>query len=369
MFKRVLIVNPFGIGDALFITPVIRAFREQGAKKIDLIVGKRTKELFETHPNVNQIFVFDREKIKKKSWMIQISDLFKFSSQLRKNQYDLLFDISFAWQYVVLGFLSGIPRRAGFNYKGRGRLLTDRIDLPLGYSQKHVVDYYAELLSLLHISINSKELELNLVSDDFQKADSLLQQVGVKQKENFISVACGGGESWGVHARLKRWPVSSFAELIGRLKSNSEIDFQKVILLGGPSEFDLSEQLARQNPDLIVNLCGKADIRTSAALLSKSLALIANDGGLVHLASSVKTPVVALFGPVDPKIYGPFPSARTRLAVVNEGPECRPCYQNMRYNSLCEHIKCLTELSPERVLNEMTRTHFWQNVQKKDLAL
>ena len=361
--ERVLIVHPFGIGDALFITPVIRALHENGAQKIDLLLGSRTKELFQNHPLVNQIFAFDRDRFRVHSASKKFSELFSLLRELRKNRYDTLFDFSLSRQYAFWAtFFLWVPRRIGFDYKKRGIFLTHRIKLPRGFSDKHVVQYYGELLNYVSFSKSLGKLELFLSQDNVLEAERVLEKSNIQ--EPFIAVAPGGGESWGKDARLKRWPVPYFFELISKIEPYLSQRFKNVVIIGGKNEWELGESLRQLDPVRFSNLCGKTSLLGSAAILKKAQLLIANDGGIVHMASAVGTPVIALFGPVDPKVYGPYPSSPEKIAITNDGPECRPCYQNMRYNSECQHIDCLNTLKPNKVLEILARCSFFERLKK-----
>ena len=368
--ERVLIVHPFGIGDALFVTPVIRALCENGAQKIDLILGSRTRELFETHPAVDQIFVADRDRLRSQSIFQSIREIAALLGKLRKNRYGLLLDFSLSRQYAFFAFLFfGIPKRVGFSYKNRGIFLTDRIELPGGFSGKHAVDYYLDLLGQIPLAVSSRNLELYLNASDESEARSVFESLHFHPSRPFLAVAPGGGESWGKDARLKRWPADYFFKLIEKTRAEFGTRlFEFVVVLGGKNEWELGESLRLKDPVRIFNLCGKTSLRTSAAILKSARFLVANDGGLVHMASAVGTPVLALFGPVDPKVYGPYPPALNRAAITNDGPECRPCYQNMRYNRDCQHIDCLNTLYPETVFRIARERGFFECFFKEELS-
>ncbi len=367
--KRVLLIHPFGIGDALFMTPVIDALKQAGAEKIDLLLGSRTKAVFEHNPSVDEIFVVDRDKIRSQSTFRNILETAKLVLKLRKNRYDHLFDFSLARQYAFFAFLFlNIPKRIGFHYKRRGIFLTHRMVLEKSFSGKHVIEYYLELLKFVSIRPSTRSIQLSITKENEDEAE------GVLRKENvppFFAVAVpGGGESWGKDARLKRWPTAHFAklfELIDKDKSLGSAPF-KVVILGGKSESELAESLKALNPGRFINLAGKLPLLASAAVLKRARLLVANDGGLVHVAAAVGTPTIALFGPVDPKVYGPYPLHPARIAVTNDGPECRPCYQNMRYNSACEHVECLTGLSPDGIFYRLSESGFFERIQKAPVS-
>ncbi len=361
-FQRVLLINPFGIGDALFMTPVIRALKEYGVERIDLLLGGRACELFECHPFVSQIFNWSKTKGKS-------SEFSRLSWQLRRNRYDAVFDLSLGNQYAFCAWLLwGIPKRIGFNFKNRGALLTHKLDLPEGYKNKPVVEYYKDLVKLFSIDGMPSGLELFLSREDREKGVEILNRLGILNS-SFIAVAPGGGESWGKDARLKRWPVGFFAQLVRALRGRHGSFFNSVLVFGGKSEQFLGKQLLEQLRDRnIYNLCGAFPIRIIAALMERASLLVANDGGLVHIARAVNTPLIAFYGPVDPAVYGPYPPHVLAQAITHTGPACRPCYQSMRYNTDCVGVECLNELMPDFVLNQLTSRGFFEQLYTKEAS-
>src|SRR3989338_9786261 len=162
--KRVLIVHPHGIGDVLWITPVIRALSEYGVKRIDLLLASRTREIFERNPHANEMFEWDKSPVANifKKWS-RFKKLAVTFWKLWRNHYQVVLDFSLGSQYAFLcQFFFWIPVRLGFNFKGRGRFSTHRLELPDGYTDKPVADYYLDLLNILNIQPTHKRTELFL---------------------------------------------------------------------------------------------------------------------------------------------------------------------------------------------------------------
>lgn len=362
--KSALLIHPFGIGDALFMTPVIRSLHESGIQKIDLLLGRRTKEIFESNSLVRNIYVLNHDRMRQENSFKNILEILKLILTLRKNGYDAIFDFSLSRQYSLVSLLClGAQARVGFNYKNRGIFLTHKIDLPKSFSEKHVVEYYLDLLSFVGIPKKGQELELTVSQQAEENAAQTLRSFGINSSKTYFAVIPGGGESWGKDARLKRWPAEFFNELVLKIESETgKKNCGQVLILGGQNESELAESLRMKDPNRFYNLCGKTSLMVTAAIIKHAKFVIANDGGLVHVASALKTPVVAIFGPVDPVVYGPFPSRQFHMTVTSEGPECRPCYQNMRYNSACVHINCLNQLAPEAVFQKMRAENFFKCV-------
>lgn len=355
VIDRVLLIHPFGIGDALFITPLIRTLKENGVKQIDLLLGSRTREIFETNPNISRIYEWDKSKLTRVQDKIKrFSHLIKLFFHIWNNRYQMMFDFSPTGQYAFLClFFFWIPLRVGFHFKHKGFFLTHKIDLPHGFVGKSMVEYYLDLIRLMGLEPSNRRIEFFLREDHPILAETFLQKLGIQAELPFIAVVPGGGESWGHDARLKRWPVRHFSSLIQKFLEPNRV-IGAILILGSKNERNLANELIRElNQNSIFNLCGETSIPTAAYLLKKSLFLIANDSGLVHLAHALEVPVVSIFGPVDPQVYGPYPQTKKEIVITNRGPACRPCYQQFRYQRLCTEVECLSQLTPEHVYQQI----------------
>jgi lipopolysaccharide heptosyltransferase II len=354
---RVLVVNPFGIGDALFITPMIRALHKTGVERIDLLLGSRTRAVFEHHSFIHQIFEWDKTRVRGvRAKLKRVRTLMEMFWHLIRNRYDVMIDCSLGRQYSFLGqFLFWIPRRIGFNYKNRGTFLTERLQLPRAFHEKPVTEYYLDLIRLIGVPIESQRMELFLSDEDERESQNLTAQEGIVEGERFIVVAPGGGESWGKDARLRRWPISHFADFVRELVNYSADAPRHVFIVGSRGDMFRAEELRDLLRGISVhNVCGlTASVRGTAALMKRSSLVIANDSGLVHVANAMQRPVVAIYGPVNPAVYGPYPSSQKTLAAHRFGPPCRPCYQNMRYQADCAGVECLSQLSGKEVFRQI----------------
>ena len=147
---------------------------------------------------------------------------------------------------------------------------------------------------------------------------------------------------------LRKWPMDRFVELGRELLVNSSIT---IILTGSPEEKDACEDLALQiSPDRTINFAGKTSFKELITLYSISDLLITNDSGPVHFASTTEIPILALFGPETPKIFGPMsPSAK----VISLELACSPCVSvfNQKKSS-CDDNQCMKQISVQMVVKE-----------------
>ncbi len=398
--KRILIVHPYGIGDLLFVTPVLRALRLiPTVECVDLLLGSRTKPVVEHNPHVNDIFILDKDRYHQQTWLTNLKDNLELGRKLRTKHYDLMLDFSLRRENAFFGrFFLGIPKCAGFAYKKRAVFHNIRYPLPDGFWKKHAADFYCDLAEAAGISVEDRFLEYFMPPDTTKTSDS--HQKGDRQAtntcpqksdcpnfnqfprsgnwggpdyhqlkenksqdchllserleilpQNFMAVSPGGGDSWGKEAAFKRWPVKYFAELITRIKQERGIS--GVAILGSVSERELCEELQGLIDPPSVVLAGETTLAETAMVIKKSKLFIGNDGGLVHLAHALRVPLVAFYGPVPPEVYGPYPPSPDALAVYKKDLDCRPCYYKFRYNTSCPTIACLKDLSPDEALKQM----------------
>ncbi|HNX67997.1 MAG TPA: glycosyltransferase family 9 protein [Candidatus Omnitrophota bacterium] len=350
--RRVLIVHPYGIGDLLFVTPVLRALRLlPTVETVDLLLGSRTREVVENNPHINSIFVVDKDKAHRQTWFQNLKENLELGRKLRAKHYDLMLDFSLRRENAFFAqFFFGIPKRAGFAYKKRATFHNIRTPLPEGFWKKHAVDFYCDLAEAAGIPVEDRFLEYYPPADTVVLGKTIFEKTRILP-EPFLAVSPGGGDSWGKEADFKRWPVKYFAELILRIKKERGIS--GVAILGSRSERALCEELQGAVGAPSVVLAGETTLAETAMILKKAKLFIGNDGGLVHLAHALRVPLVAFYGPVPPEVYGPFPASSVAVAVFKKGLECRPCYYKFRYNKDCPTIACLKDLSPDEVMRSI----------------
>ena len=150
-------------------------------------------------------------------------------------------------------------------------------------------------------------------------------------------VALMPGAEYGA---AKRWPAPRFAELAGWLAGGGT----NVVLLGSEKERSLGDEIAlAAGQPRVHNLCGQTSLADVIDLLAAADAAVSNDSGLLHVAAATGTPVVAIYGSSSPKFTPPLTES---AAVVYLGIECSPCF---RRECPLGHLRCLTEISVERV--------------------
>jgi ADP-heptose:LPS heptosyltransferase len=137
----------------------------------------------------------------------------------------------------------------------------------------------------------------------------------------------------------KLWGDDKFAELIDRLP------IERVVLTGSKDEWQRIDRIAHGRH----NFAGKTDLFELAELYRRCAVVITNDSGPMHLAAAVGTPVVAIFGPTDPALTGPYGKQHV---VLRAGVACSPCFKDTCRHRV--HMECMKLITVEQVL-EATR--------------
>lgn len=345
--SNILIFNPFGIGDVLFTTPLAVNLKEHlPHSSITYLCNRRTYPLLKNAPFIDSVFVFEKDEwrsLGQRSKSGFIKQLVSFYNTIRRNRYDVLFDLSLNSQYGLFFKLAGIPMRIGFDYKKRGRFLTHSLPLDSGYSSQHVVRYHLSLLSFLGISPTAYPLALGIADEAVKSISNLLAKYGYVLDRPFVIVCPGSGDSWQSTAYYRQWPQEHFLRLIQMLIEKEGL---QIILCGSNSERPICDYIAAKVSGHLLNLCGRIDLNEFCALVSRCTLMITNDGGPFHIAQALRKNTAVFFGPQNEMVYGAYPDESLCL-VLRCNVSCRPCYKAFRFPG-CEFDKrCLREITPE----------------------
>ena len=346
--KKILIINPFGIGDVLFTAPLIKAIKDNFPNSfIGYWCNEKMRSILEKNPDINIIFAFSRGDFKKifaQAKFKAIGFFLKLLKKIKKEKFDLAFDLSLDRRYTFFLRLLGILRVIGFDYKNRGRLLTDKIQIDY-FRDKHVIEYHLELLKFINIKPTQVRPEPPFLKNKKNNAKDLLERVGLSDRDLIIGIAPGAGISWGKNASFKHWSAIKYAQLSDRLINELRA---KVLLLGDEQEEYIANTILknmRNNPAVLV---GKTSLEDLVYVIGNLNLLITNDGGPLHLgvASGIKT--VSIFGPVDERVYGPYPITDMHI-VIKKDIKCRPCYKNFRFSGCSNNRRCLDDITVDEV--------------------
>jgi len=350
MPKKILIINPFGVGDVLFSMPLILAIKKIYPESyIGYICNLKTQDIVRINPDIDEVFVFERDEYRiawEKSKTYAIRKFFGFWSEIKKRDFELVFDLSLGKEYAFMCWHIGIKERRGFDYKNRGRFLTHRIRFD-GFNNMPVADYYLELLRSfegLPADFNPEDVfsKLKVLPDSY--IEDFLKNSGIKDGDLLVGLAPGGGISFGKNDKSKRrWPAENFAELGEKV---SDMFNAKIILLWGPGDEDAADQVIEGMKKIPI-VPPETTLSQMAALCGRCNIVVCSEGGPLHIAHSQGVKTISIFGPVDERVYGPYPRTKNSIVLFSERP-CRPCYKQFKMPS-CDTRECLEDVSVDRV--------------------
>ncbi len=348
--KKILFVNPFGIGDAIFtFYSVAQLKKAHPDARIDFLCNERTIALTRMNPDISRSYEFNRDhlrSVRSRSFRGFLNEYRSLIADWKKEGYEEMFDLSLGREFGFLGLLAGIPRRYGFDHRGRGLFLTHKTAFT-GYEGRPVAETQLGLLRKAGVAVSGgSSLKWEIPGADEQRAETLL---GGRQAQSWMALAPGGGQSWGANAVFKQWDAERFVVAANHWARSGG----GILLVGDSSEKALLERVQGALRVPCVVSCGEP-LGVVGALLRRASLFLGNDGGLLHFANSLGVRSVSVYGPVDEKTYGPYGTDAPVEAVTAPVP-CRPCYKNFIFPPCPYDRRCLTEISVQKVLESIDK--------------
>jgi len=289
---KILAVMKNWLGDLLFQMPALDLIKQKYPDAlITCIAPERCREILEAHPAVSGFVPFDEKDTHR-----PLFPRFGFAFQLRKlGPWDQAYLFHRSKTRAFLLMLAGVKERIGFG-KGRKWLLTRPLLEPS--IRMHQLDYFFDLMQKAGFEVpQEKVYQFFYKAEDVTQAEDILKYEGLKPGMRYICFHLGA--NW----EPKRWPGAHFAALADMI---SERWHSPIVVTGSQSDGPLfAEFMSKVRCAKIISLVGKTSLRVSAAVYKNAACLVTGDSGPMHIASGVGAPVVALFGPTDPKLTGP----------------------------------------------------------------
>lgn len=324
--KRILIVSVNWFGDAIMTTPALKAIKEKFPSSfLAIMAPERVKDVFSNNPYVDEVIIFD-EKKNHRSFRSKIN----FIKQLKAKKLDAVFLIHRSLTRALICYFSGIKTRIGYKRLKNTLIINKAIAAPS--KNIHKQDYYLCLFEKAGIEIADKLPRIYADGALFEKYKNEIAAI----RENHTYVA---GINPSANWLLKRWPAKNFALLCDRLIKELNC---AVVITGAAADIPVAEEVAAAMKEKAYNFCGKTNIKELAAIISNLDLFISNDSGPAHLAGSLGTNTLVLFGPTSPELSSP----RGRCVdIIKKSVNCKiPCY-----NLACADNICMKNITIEDV--------------------
>jgi lipopolysaccharide heptosyltransferase II len=328
---KILILKPSSLGDVIQALPVLRLLKLHfpGAE-IFWWIDSALAPLIEGDPDLAGVVRFERKRWgKPRHW----PEMLRSVRWLREQNFDLVIDLQCLARSATFAWLARGKFLAGLDEVREGARGFYDLAVPRKSFHTHAVDWYLAVLPALGVPVHK----------NFQwlpERPEIAAAINSKFKtQNSKLILLQPGARW----KNKRWPAEHFAGLVRALAG--KFPAARFGILGDPDDRPLGEIISQAAPERCLNLCGATSLPEMIEWIRRCDLLITNDTGPMHVAAALGRPLVALFGPTEPRRTGPYGQLEN---VLRLDLPCSPCLK-----SDCAYEKtdeCLRALSPATVL-------------------
>ena len=319
---NILLIRLSSLGDVLLTTPAIRTLRQRLPRtKISMLTDEPYRDLVNQNPHLDEVLTVNR-KDKGLVPSLQLINL------LRSKKFDVVFDFQRKFGTSLISWLTQAQIRVGF-HRPNGYLLTNPVAIDR-HNRQHVIDDYFQLLGVVGIPADDRELELHVSQENRAFAAQKIGQESVAILGPTLGLFPGA--SW----EFKQWPAQRFVE-IGRRYIQ---DYQgRVLIFGSSTERALSEHIAEQIGSSAKSLAGEFRLGQLAGFIEHCDLFIANDTGPMHMATALGIPTICLFGPGNYHKFRPLSGKHIALRYEIACSPCKP------FNKHCQINECMQGIS------------------------
>ncbi len=332
--RRILAIKLWGVGNIVMILPLLEAVKEKfpDAELHFLTLGGNA-DLLEGVTAVDRVHTLP-ERPAVRSMVALLTTWLRL-----RRRFDVVLDFEqFARTSALLGYLIGAPQRVGLATPGQGRGILYNARIPYR-DDRHMSETFADVARAIGVRVPDAPPVLAVDPRGLAEAEALLSELPDQRPRVVLHV--GSGDNFPG----RRWPGERFAALADRLVRERGA---QVLFTGTERERPLIDACRQQMSQASVEVVGRLSLRGLVGLLSVTDLLVSNDTGPVHLASAVRCPVVALYGPNTPVLYGPRGGPQR---VLYRGLPCSPCLTNLNSKtSTCRLPECMRAIDEESVV-------------------
>jgi heptosyltransferase-2 len=318
--NRILVIQTAFIGDAILGTALLEKLHQDFPEgQIDYLVRKGNESLFDAHPFLNEVLIWDKSDSK-------YSGLWQMLKQIRARKYDAVYNIQRYAASGILTGLSGASKRVGYNSNPFSFLFSQAVEhrFGKGFESIHEVD------RVLDLHAKGERVQPRLYPPS-SSTDSI--------NKPFVTIA--PASVWFT----KQFPVNKWVDFIDSIPAEFDVK-----LIGGPSDRSIAEEIASAVARPVQDLIGKLKLLETAALMKEAAMNYANDSAPVHLASAVNAPITEVFCSTVPE-FGFTPiSNNSHIIQTKKKLDCRPCGIHGKSNCPKGHFDCAKTIDVSELL-------------------
>jgi heptosyltransferase-2 len=323
------------IGDFVRCHSVVKVLQARWpARPVDLITSSLCAPLLDYMPGVRKGIVCDLPRGR-----LPIGRYLALGRQLKAERYGTALVMLRTWKAALAPFLAGIPERTGFVGEVRFGLIND-----LRWGERQLARMI-DCMGVLALPKGAKPPSEWPLPEIVVPADEIaqwLERRALAAPPRPLVALAPGAVGPG-----KRWASHNYAELARRLTAAGI----GVWVLGGPNEAPFAREIVATGGNGVRDLTGN-DLRDAIIALAAVDGVVSNDSGLMHVAAAIGVPSVALFGPTDPRLWGPL----NPLAAAIEPLSDRACPRCAKRN--CDDVshRDVDEITVDRVFDAVSKT-------------
>lgn len=335
--RNILVIRLSSLGDVLLTMPAVKSIKESfPSANLTWLVEGGVGELLSHQGFVDRVMAFPRGRIEgalKKGDLVSAGrHLAAFARSLRAEEYDVVVDFHGIVKSAILSRTAKAARRVGFDrtFAREGSWLA--YDERVGASDRRLHKVVRNMLLSAHLGARGNSgLDLVVPAEAVDYVDRFLSESGLTGPLCAVNPFCSKG------SEFKRWGLAGYGELVRRVADETGA---RMTILWGPGEEKEARQLEGMAEGRAVCAC-PTTVCQALALLSRSALYIGGDTGIMHLAALARVPVVAIFGPTDHLVNGPYGDGHT---IVRRGVGCSPCRDKE-----CTKGDCLGSITVDEV--------------------
>ena len=325
MAQKILVIQTAFIGDVVLVTAMLESVHQQNpTASISILVRKGNEALFNMHPYLDKVLVWDKKQNKYGHWL-------QLLFEIRKSQFDAVINVQ---RYAATGLwtaLSGAKIKIGFEKNPFAFLFTNTIQHQAVGNGLHEIERNHALLSPLGLFPNAKPA-LYPSAQDFKAVEGY-------QSVSYLCMA--PASVW----YTKQFPIHQWVQVLNSIPFEGPI-----YLLGGPGDKSLNDQIIQSvQKNNLVNMAGRLSFLASAALQKGAVMNYVNDSAPMHFASAVNAPVAAIYCSTVPDFgYGPL-SDTSFIIETEQALPCRPCGLHGKKQCPLKHFNCAETIRLEQI--------------------
>ncbi|OGW80385.1 MAG: lipopolysaccharide heptosyltransferase II [Omnitrophica bacterium RIFCSPHIGHO2_02_FULL_51_18] len=308
--QKILVIKLSAVGDVILSIPSIRALKTKFPDAwISVLVGRKSRKIVRNCPYVDDAIVYEETPGKNR-----LLNILKTARLLAKENFDIVVDLQNNRTSHALSFLCGARTRAGQNNR-KWSFLLNKKTTDASSAGVSPLEHQFKVLRLLGIGSFDKRLELWADEEEQAHVREFMASQWVAPSQVLVGINPGSSLRWPT----KQWGVENFARLCDELAKRNI----RVVVTGTPEDIPLTNELFRLTKHKPIHAVGRTSISELIALVRRCQVFVSSDSAPMHVAASVDVPLVAIFGPTDPKRHLVPPS---RYQVFWKEVHCSPCY-------------------------------------------